>query len=70
MTKSAKVAQHLRSFKHITSWEAIQKYRVTRLADIIFRLKGKGWLISTVMMETKDGTRFARYILLKAPKNG
>ena len=70
MTKSGKVAEHLRNFKHITSWEAIQKYRVTRLADVIFKLKAKGWLISTVMMESKEGSRFARYVLLKAPKNG
>lgn len=70
MTKQAKVAEHLRKFKHITSWEAIQRYRATRLADIVFKLKSKGWMISTVMTEGKDGVRFARYILLKEPKRG
>lgn len=70
MTKMQKVAEHLKSFKHITSWEAITKYRATRLADIVFKLKGRGWLISTTMMEGKDGARFARYVLLKAPKHG
>ena len=69
MTKAAKVANHLMQHKNITSWEAITKYRVTRLADVIFKLKNRGWLISTVMIEGKDNTRFARYILLRAPKN-
>ena len=70
MTKQAKVMDHLIAHKSITSWEAITKYRVTRLADTIFKLKNRGWLINTIMMEGKDNTRFAKYVLMKAPKNG
>lgn len=70
MTKQAKVMEHFRKHKHITSWEAIQRYRVTRLADVVFRLKEKGWLINTTMVETRDGTRFARYYLVREPKRG
>jgi len=70
MTKHAKVVEHFRKHKHITSWEAIQRYRVTRLADVVFKLKCKGWLIATTMVKGRDGTKFARYILLKEPKRG
>lgn len=70
MTKIAKVAEHLRRYKNITSWEAITKYRATRLADMVYQLKGRGWQIGTTMVENKDGIRFARYVLLKEPKNG
>lgn len=70
MTKLAKVMDHLIKHKTITSWEAITKYRVTRLADTIFKLKNRGWLITTMMMEGKDGTRFAKYVLMRMPKNG
>ena len=70
MTKIANVAAHLRKHKHLTSWEAITKYRATRLADVIFKLKGRGWLISTHMMDGKDGVRYARYVLLREPKHG
>lgn len=70
MTKQAKIANHLKQHKNITSWEAIQKYRVTRLADVIYTLKNKGWNIATVMCKGKDNCRYAHYILLKAAKNG
>lgn len=70
MTKHAKVMEHLLKYKMITSWEAIQKYRVTRLADTIFKLKSRGWLITTIMCDARDGTRYAKYVLMRAPKNG
>ena len=70
MTKQAQVMEHLRKYKMITSWEAIQKYRVTRLADTIFKLKSRGWLITTIMCDARDGSRYAKYVLMKAPKNG
>lgn len=70
MTKQAKVMEHLLKHKMITSWEAIQKYRVTRLADTIFKLKNRGWLITTIMCDGRDGTRYAKYVLMRAPKNG
>jgi len=64
MTKNDLVIKHLKTKGHITSWEAIQKYRATRLADIIFQLRSKGMAINTVMC-VKGKERFARYIYLR-----
>jgi hypothetical protein len=53
---------HLKKHKHITSWEAINLYRATRLADIVYKLKNQGFNIETLMVEGEN-TRFARYFL-------
>jgi hypothetical protein len=63
MSKTVDVLNHLKK-RPITSWEAITKYRATRLADIIFKLRGRGFNISTELVE--DGSiRYARYRLSK-----
>jgi hypothetical protein len=62
MTKIDAVYMHLKKRKHITSWEAINLYRATRLADIIYKLKDQGFDIETQMFY-KGNTRFARYYL-------
>jgi hypothetical protein len=67
-TKIDKVAHHLVTKKKITSWDAIQLYFATRLADIIFTLRNEGWLINTKMIK-KDKVRYAEYILVKAKTN-
>ncbi len=66
MSKSNQVLMHLQK-KPITSWEAIMKYRVTRLADVIFRLKKQGHNIVTWMVDDGE-VRFARYYLVKEKK--
>ena len=58
---------HFRKHKSITSWQAIQKYGITRLADTIFQLKSKGYNIMTVQ-ETKDGKKWARYVYMGVNK--
>jgi len=60
-TKTAKVLRHLQDNGNITSWEAIQLYRATRLSAIIFNLRKK-YNISTLMVENKDEVRYAKYI--------
>lgn len=63
MSKTVDVLNHLKK-RPITSWEAITKYQATRLADIIFKLRGRGFNISTELVE--DGSvRYARYRLSK-----
>ncbi len=62
MTKIDAVYLHLKKHRHITSWEAINLYKATRLADIIFKLKAQGFKIDTVLVENSN-TRFARYFL-------
>ena len=63
MSKTVDVLNHLKK-RPITSWQAITMYRATRLADIIFKLRGRGFNISTELVE--DGkVRYARYRLSK-----
>jgi hypothetical protein len=62
MTKIDAVYLHLKRHGHITSMEAINLYKATRLADIIFKLKAQGFKIVTSMIEGEN-TRFARYFI-------
>ena len=57
MNKTELVRQHLREKKHITSWEAIQNYRVTRLADVVWRLKNEGMIIDSIEEKNADNNR-------------
>jgi len=63
MSQTVDVLNHLKK-RPITSWEAITKYRATRLADIIFKLRGRGFNISTELVEN-GSIRYARYRLSK-----
>jgi hypothetical protein len=62
-TKFSNVAKYLEVVSSITSWEAIEKFNVTRLSAIIHLLRKQGWVINGVS-EHNDvtGTRFKRYI--------
>ena len=62
------VAKHLISKKKITSWQAIEHYHATRLADIIFTLKAEGWDIVTNMVKEPSGVRYAVYRLMSVPR--
>jgi hypothetical protein len=66
-TKINLVAKHLINKKKITSWEAIERYHATRLADIIYDLKAEGWDILTEMVKEPSGVRYAVYRLMFAP---
>lgn len=63
MNKTLAVLNHLKK-RPITSWDAFTLYKATRLADIIFKLRGKGLNISTEMVQS-DKSTFARYRLHK-----
>jgi len=54
------VLNHLKKSKSITSWDAIQKYGITRLADVIFRLKNSYNIVTII--EKAEGKRWAKYI--------
>ena len=62
-TQNIKILNHL---KHgsITSWEAIQKYHITRLSARVYELKQMGYDIKSVREEDDDGSHYARYFLL------
>lgn len=53
-TKMADIKRHLLKYRKITSWEAIQKYQHTRLADAIFKLRNHGWPIKTHRVDFVD----------------
>jgi hypothetical protein len=59
-TKIQLVLKHLQENKKITSWEAINLYRATRLSAIVFNLKERGHLISTEMV-FENKSRYAIY---------
>ncbi len=69
MTDSEKLLTCLRERGSITSWEAIQHFRYTRLSGRIYDLKRLGHNIVTTMEEGKnsDGEvcRYARYRLIQ-----
>jgi hypothetical protein len=64
MTKTDAVFAHLKKGKTITSWQAFELFRATRLADIVFKLRAKGYDITTFLIES-NGTRYAKYKLEK-----
>ena len=65
------VLKHLNKFKTITSWEAITKYRITRLSAIIYTLRHeKGLIISSAEKRNEDGKKLVLYRLhgVRLPK--
>jgi len=58
------VRKHLLKRRKITSWEAIEKFRATRLSDIIWKLRGRGYSIASEWVTNKDGMRYTVYHLI------
>lgn len=68
-TQLAQVRKHLKKYKKITSWTAIEKYRITRLSEYIRRLRVEEKLpISMTWKQTEDGKRFGLYKLESCEK--
>lgn len=67
--KTEKVLEHLQKNGTITSLEAIELYGATRLGDIIYRLRKKGFDIDTIELPFVDryGTKsaYGKYVLNK-----
>lgn len=64
ITQKQQVLAHLEKYGSITSWEAIKKYNITRLAAIIFDLRDEGNKVFS-SIEKKDGKKWAKYVLMK-----
>lgn len=66
MTKTARdrVLDHLKKYKTITSWEAIQNYGITRLSEYIRQLRVDGYVIASNWTENinRYGDR-VRYVI-------
>lgn len=67
LNKTEKVLEHLENYGCITSLEAIEKYGATRLADIIYKLRKRGYDIDTVDIPFTDrfGNKsvYGKYVL-------
>lgn len=65
--KTTEVLKHLQTYGCITSMEAIENYKATRLSDIIFRLRKRGVKIQTIDIPFVDmyGTKstYGKYVL-------
>ena len=46
-TQNAQILRHLREYKTITSLEAVEKYRIMRLASRVAELKRRGYTIAS-----------------------
>lgn len=58
------IARHLKVYGSITAWEAMNRYRIMRLASRVSDLRKSGMDIVTDMT-SKDGKRYAVYRLAK-----
>jgi hypothetical protein len=58
------VLDHLNTYGNITSWEAIMKYRITRLSEYIRQLRSEGFDIHSEWQENED-KRWVKYTLVR-----
>jgi len=61
VNKYEEVKKYLLKRGRITSWEAITKFRATRLSDIIWKMRNRGYDIHGIWKTNKDGTRYMLY---------
>lgn len=67
-TQKEQVLAHLKKHKKITSWEAIQKYNITRLAAHIFELGTNHRILSVRTTDKVSGKWYATYRYLGEKK--
>lgn len=66
-SKELKVKNYLLANNSITSWEAITKFKATRLSAIIYNLKKAGLNIkSERMTDSKTKINYAKYSIVKS----
>ena len=58
------VLKHLKRRRRITAMDAFDQYRITRLADVIHKLRGRGINIVTELRPA-NGSRYAVYRLIE-----
>ena len=54
MSQNQKILNHLKEHKKITSYEAFEKYRITRLSARIHDLREQGYNITSDMIYGKE----------------
>jgi len=68
MNQTTQILHYLKQGNKLTSWEAIHKFRCTRLSAIIYNLRRYGYNILAVMQVGKNGKRYAEYTLINETK--
>lgn len=64
MNQKDKVLRHIQNKGYITSWEAITKYRITRLSAKVFDLKQDGIEIKTkIFVNPETKTNYGVYYI-------
>lgn len=56
MSQNKKILEHIQKYGSISSLEAFEKYRITRLSGRIFDLREQGYNIVTDMKKGENGT--------------
>lgn len=64
-SKTNLVKKHLESGKSITALEAFNLYNSISLPSIICRLRKEGLNIQDVYLQTKEGVKYKRYMIMK-----
>jgi hypothetical protein len=62
--QSRKILSHLKAGKNITAMKAMGVYHVSRLSDVILKLRRAGYDIHTEMCEDEVGGKYASYTLV------
>ena len=66
-TQDLIILKHLKQHRHITSWEAITKYHITRLSARIYNLREQGYVINSVYERSEEtGNNYVRYFLIRS----
>ena len=65
MNQTTQILHYLKQGNKLTSWEAIHKFRCTRLSAVIYNLRKYGYIIVAVMQVGKNNKRYAEYTLIK-----
>ena len=65
MTQNETVLNHIKTHGEITSLEAFELYRITRLSGRIHDLRREGHNITTEKRKAKNGAMYAAYRLEK-----
>lgn len=61
--QKSQVLNHLKLFGSITSWEAIEKYQITRLSEYIRSLRNDDLIEIKDEWKEKDGKHWKQYYL-------
>lgn len=59
---------HLEAGKNISTQQSMLVYHISRLSDVVLKLRSRGYNIGTRMKEDAVGGKYASYYLVPSPK--